>query len=251
MHDLDGDYAQQFNRRHGRVGHLFQGRFKSHLVEKETYLLRLCRYMVLNPVRAGMVQTAAGWKWSSYRSTALLEPPPPWLEIDWTLRHFGTDRRAAAKRYRDFVAEGAGLAPSPWEDLKSDLYLGSESFGERLRALIESRDIPPEIPRSQRHAGAPSQEIILDLVLSEFGIGREELRKGRRTDGRLIFAWLARRMRASSLREIGEVLSLSTPGVSHLLRASEQRIHSDKRFRALIEGLQKRVNANKTEKRKA
>ena len=149
------------------------------------------------------------------------------------------------------VAEGAGLAANPWEDLKSDLYLGSESFGERLRAMIASRDVPLEIPRVQRYAGAPSQEMILDLILSEFGIDREQLRKGRRTEARLIFATLARRCRAASLQEIGEVLSLSAPGVSHVLRETEQRIHADKRFRERIEGVRNKIDANKTEKRKA
>ncbi len=251
MHDLDGDYAQKFNGRHDRVGHLFQGRFKGSLVERETHLLALCRYVVLNPVRAGMVETPAAWPWSSYRATALLEPPPPWLEVDWTLRQFGSDRRSAAQRYREFVAAGIGMTRSPWEDLKSDLYLGSDAFGERLRDLIGAREFPPEIPRSQRLIRPPALEAIVDLVSGEFSIGPAQLRKGRRSEARLVFAWLARRARASSLGEIGEVLSLSAPGVSHLLRAAEGRIQRDAKLAELVERLHGQLTSNNSEKGKA
>lgn len=251
MHDLDGDYAQEFNRRHARVGHLFQGRFKSILVEKETYLLELCRYVVLNPVRARMVETPAAWPWSSYRATALLEPPPPWLEVDWTLCRFGRDRRSAAQRYREFVAAGIGTTRSPWEDLKSDLYLGSEAFGERLRGLAARRELPTEFPRAHRLVGMPSLDAIVALVSSDLGIGPEQLRKGRRSEARLLLAWLARRMRASSLGEIGAVLSLSSPGVSHLLRDAEERIRRDTRFRGAAERLRRRLTSDNSEKGKA
>jgi REP element-mobilizing transposase RayT len=251
MHDLDGDYAQKFNQRHGRVGHLFQGRFKGSLVEKETYLLELCRYVVLNPVRAGMVETPAAWRWSSYRATALLEPPPPWLEVDWTLRQFGPDRRSAARRYREFVAAGVGMTRSPWEDLKSDLYLGSDAFGAQLRDVIGARNFAAEIPRAQRLARIPDLDAIVELVLGAFSIGAAQLRNGRRSEARLAFAWLARRTRGSSLGEIGVVLSLSTPGVSHLLRAAEERVRRDATFGELAEQLRRRLTSNNSEKRKA
>lgn len=251
MHDLDGDYAQQFNQRHDRVGHLFQGRFKGSLVEKETYLLELCRYVVLNPVRAGTVEAPAAWPWSSYRATALLEPPPPWLEVDWTLRQFGPDRRAAAQRYREFVAAGIGMTRSPWEDLKSDLYLGSDAFGEGLRDVIGAREFPPEIPRAQRLPRVPALETIVELVAREFHTAPEALRGGRRSDARLMFAWLARRARASSLREIGEVLSLSAPGVSHLVRVAEERFRRDAKLGERAKRLEGRLTSNNSEKGKA
>lgn len=82
MRQLNGVYTQRFNRRHGRVGHVFQGRYKAILVQKESYLLELARYVVLNPVRARMVRTPDQWPWSSYRATAGLDPAPSWLMID-------------------------------------------------------------------------------------------------------------------------------------------------------------------------
>ena len=82
---LNGVYTQSFNRRHRRVGHLFQGRYKAILVDKESYLLELARYIVLNPVRARMIRSATDWKWSSYRATAGLADKEPLLTTDWIL----------------------------------------------------------------------------------------------------------------------------------------------------------------------
>ena len=126
MRQLNGIYTQAFNRRHQRVGHLFQGRFKAILVEEESYLLELCRYIVLNPIRVkGNVQPST-WKWSSYRATAGLASAPEFLTTDWVLRQFGKNRTQAQKRYREFVREG--LESRPWEALQGQIYLGSEAF---------------------------------------------------------------------------------------------------------------------------
>lgn len=82
MRQLNGVYTQAFNRRHRRVGHVFQGRYKGILVDKDSYLLELSRYVVLNPVRAGMVKDVADWPWSSYRAMLGLAPAPACLQVD-------------------------------------------------------------------------------------------------------------------------------------------------------------------------
>ena len=105
MRQLNGIYTQAFNRRHERVGHLFQGRFKAILVEKESYLLELCRYIVLNPIRIDGNALTGTWKWSSYRATAGLASAPEFLSTDWVLRQFGRDLAQAKKLYREFVRE--------------------------------------------------------------------------------------------------------------------------------------------------
>lgn len=130
MRQLNGVYTQGFNRHHGRAGHLFQGRFKAILVEKDTYLLELCRYVALNPVRAHMVQSAKDWEWSSYCATAGMGEALPLLMIDWILSQFDEHRLAAQKAYRDFVAAGRGALP--WEELRGQIYLGTEAFVESL-----------------------------------------------------------------------------------------------------------------------
>jgi putative transposase len=107
MQKIGSVYAEKFNFRHNRVGHLFQGRFKSHPVDGETHLLEVARYIVLNPVRAGMVSTPEDWLWSSYAATAGLRPAPSWLDVETLLHEFHCyDRGVACSLYRTFVAEG-------------------------------------------------------------------------------------------------------------------------------------------------
>ena len=114
MRQLNGIYTQKFNRNHAKVGHVFQGRFKSIVVDKDAYLLELCRYIVLNPVRAGMVEHPKDYLWSSYRATAGLTKKPDFLTSDWILAQFGDDRKRAKKEYRKFVLAGIS-EESPWE----------------------------------------------------------------------------------------------------------------------------------------
>ena len=153
MRQLNGIFTQSFNRRHKRVGHLFQGRFKAILVDKDAYLLELCRYIVLNPVRVKGSEKMDAWKWSSYWATAGLASMPPFLSIDWLLGQFGTNRRAAQKRYREFVREG--IKNRPWDELKGQIYLGSDDFIESHSA--KDRELK-EIPRTQRKALRPTLE---------------------------------------------------------------------------------------------
>jgi REP element-mobilizing transposase RayT len=137
MRQLNGVYTQAGNRRHRRVGHLFQGRFKAILVDSDAYLLELSRYVVLNPVRAGMVKTPADWPWSSYRASAGLEPPAPWLAADGVLSQFAKRRSLAQQRYAQFVVEGI-KAVSPWSNLKGQVFLGDEQFVRHMQARLQT-----------------------------------------------------------------------------------------------------------------
>src|SRR5262249_53683803 len=118
-----------------RIGHVFQGRFKAILVERDSYLLELARYIVLNPVRARMVDDPAGYPWRSYRATLGRVPKPAWLSTDWILSQFAKTRPVAQQRYARFVSEGKDL-PSPWTELKGQVLLGSEAYAESLRPLL-------------------------------------------------------------------------------------------------------------------
>ncbi|MCB1763653.1 MAG: transposase [Gammaproteobacteria bacterium] len=135
MRQLNGVYTQTFNRAHGRVGHIFQGRFKAILVEKENYLLELSRYIVLNPVRAGMVRSAADWAWSSYRATVGRSNGPDCLHTEWILAAFGKRKSLAMEKFRRFVSEGKGQ-PSPWKLLRNQVYLGGENFVQKMQSMI-------------------------------------------------------------------------------------------------------------------
>ena len=105
MRDLNGLYTQRFNGRHAGSGHVFQGRFHSAIVHRQAHLLESIRYVILNPVRAGLVATPGGWPWSSYAMTCDAAKAPPWLETGW-LAQFGDRSEDAVAAFRRFVAEG-------------------------------------------------------------------------------------------------------------------------------------------------
>jgi putative transposase len=148
MRQINGVYTQSFNKVYARVGHVFQGRYKAILVQKEAYLLELARYVVLNPVRAGMVRDPGEWPWSSYR--AMFDPAhaPEWLETRWILSAFGETESDAVKRYAQFVADGMGL-PSPWQDLKHQIFLGSDAFVDVMRSKIPANRDLREVPHAK------------------------------------------------------------------------------------------------------
>ena len=104
MHRVNGLYAQRFNREYGYRGHLFQGRFHATPIGDEAHLPGSIRYVLLNPVRAGLCAQPANWRWSSYRSCAGLEPPRPFLAVERVLSIFGSDEDAARAAFRSFVA---------------------------------------------------------------------------------------------------------------------------------------------------
>lgn len=163
MHYLNGVYTQKFNGMHKRVGHLFQGRYKAILIEKDAYLLQLTRYIVMNPVRAGLVEDPALWRWSSYRATANLEPSPEFLCTDWILRQFKDGVRPAHAGYSEFVVSEQ---TNPLAELGGGVVLGSEAFIERFREQLWEKDDEKEIIREQRFADRPALSDLFSLGMS-------------------------------------------------------------------------------------
>lgn len=151
MRQLNGVYTQKFNKRHKNPGHLFQGRFKAILVEKEDYLLEVSRYVVLNPVRAGMVNYPWQWQWSSYPATIGAIKSPKFLIADEILSQFSKDRQKAIKDYKEFVMAGI-KEEAPWRELKGGIVLGKEIFVEKIKDLLSVKEKIKEIPRIERFA---------------------------------------------------------------------------------------------------
>ena len=221
---LNEVYANEFNFRHHRVGHLFQGRFKGILVEPESsHMLELTRYIVLNPVRAHMVRTAAEYRWSNYRATAGLAPAPEWLEVDWTLGRFpARSRQDARERYRRFVAHARASAYNPWEHLVGQVFLGSEVFCDRMQALIDTQPRSRAHPKSQRRLVLSSFDAILDAVEEVFGETRDSIRVRSHRPVRKAVAQLGWEEAGLTLRAIGEWIGLSEQAVSHLIKRGKQ-----------------------------
>lgn len=160
MRQLNGVYTQFFNKRHKSVGHLFQGRYKSILVDKDRYLLSLCRYVALNPVRAKLVKNPNAWQWSSYKATIGKVTNPPFLTVDWILSQFGDNRTDAITDYKEFVLAGIH-EDSPWREVKGQIFLGVDVLIEKYRKLLKEKEDLKEVPRIQRYALRPTLDILL------------------------------------------------------------------------------------------
>jgi putative transposase len=151
---LNGQYAQWWNKRHGRVGHLLHGPFKAQLIQDDTYFLQACRYVVLNPVRAGMVNHVQEWIWSSYAATAGLVACPRFLTTRWVL---GTPSAVTRREYRAFI--GADVPDSAvTAALDSDVpIIGSDAFAAAHREEVEQAH-PTEVVWRHRTLGRPTLE---------------------------------------------------------------------------------------------
>ena len=205
MRQLNGVYTQAYNRTHEQDGHVFKGRFKAVLVEKENHLLELCRYIVLNPLRAGMVKRPDDHPWSSYLATLGQVDCPAFLVTSWLLGNFGTAPTEARQRYRQFVAEGIMQGASPWAQLSGQVLLGSAEFIRQTRERLGDKGVIQEIPREQRHVGRPK--------LTELCPPRAVLSKPERN--RLIL--LAHGQYGYALKEIGQVLGLHYTTISKII----------------------------------
>lgn len=169
MRQLNGVYTQAYNRRHRRVGHLFQGRFKAILIQKESHYLEVCRYVVLNPVRAKAVKHPREWPWSSYRATGGVASAPLCLTVDELLSHFGQKRGPAQEKYRQYVGDGVAVT-TIWENLEAQSLLGLEGFADALRGHVTGKETVREIPKGQRLIGRASLKKLFDKAGKEKAI---------------------------------------------------------------------------------
>lgn len=149
---LNSEYSKRFNRRHERVGHTFEQRFGSTVVQREKYLRRVVRYIALNPVKAGLRRDAADWEWSTHRATAGLEPPPPWLHLEWLRWAFRADTLAdGQRRYLEYVRDPSGLT---WSfDLTT--MLGTPRYQRAVGRLLEAVEKDDCIPIGCRRTWRP------------------------------------------------------------------------------------------------
>ena len=196
MHLFNGSYSGYFNLRHRRAGHLFQGRFKAHLVEEEGYFTEISRYIHLNPVRAKLVERPEQWRWSSYAGYRRTSAALGWVTYERVLGEFGGRGGEARARYWRFVQAGVAEPPrSPWSDALGGFLVGSESFVMRVRQLLGDRQADREVPQVERLRARPSLNRIVAVVAAHFGCAADEWSSGTRSAalGRATAAYLARR----------------------------------------------------------
>ena len=247
MKRLNEIYAEYFNLVHRRVGHLVQSRFKGILVEPgSSHMFELTRYIVLNPVRARMVEYAGKYRWSNYRATAGLALAPPWLHTEWTLDQFPAHSlQGSRQRYRTFVAAGRGASYNPSEHLVAQIFLGGEAFYERMQQLIDSKPRCRQFPKAQRLIVLPSFEAVIDAVTDAFDESRDSIRARSHRPARKALAQLGWEDANLTLTAIGEWLGLTDRAVSHLLKRGKQMECRDDAYASTLRQIRLRLGLDR------
>lgn len=229
IHHINGAYTTYFNIKRDRPGHLFQGRFKGLLVEKDAHCKELSRYIHLNPVRAGIVKSPSEYPWSSYRYFIGKDKKPQWLTTELVLGDFGGERRKGYRRYREYVErEVSKELETPFKRVIASTFLGSEEFINNIRMeYLEKKKVDRRnIPAIKRLLRGPSPEEIEKTVLKILGKDHALYKK--------ICIYLSHQHSGISLDEIGAYFGMKGGAVSQLSRRFKERIKEDKNLKRIL-----------------
>jgi putative transposase len=238
MHGINGGYTGYFNRRYGRSGHLFQGRYKGIMIDKDSYLIPLSRYVHMNPVRAGVVERPEQYRWSSYLGYIGRGKENEWVEYTWILSQFGSRRLGAKRRYREYTEEALKKrVDNPLKSLHSQVILGGEEFIKRIRGMVTGKALSHEIVERKRLLEYPRLEEVVKGVARAFEINEEMIRGkgGRDNTARRVALYLAQRYTGLSNKAIGDIFGgIHYSAVSKASRRLREAMISDKRLSKLI-----------------
>ena len=242
MQFLNGGYTSAFNRRHRRVGHLLQGRFKAQLIEQEGHYFEVSRYIHLNPVRAGIVRKPQDWPWSSYPGYHYANRTLEWVTYDDVLREFGRAPGAARAAYRRFVRQGmAEGCESPWEGAIGGLVVGSDRFLARVKKILSRREKDGAVPQLKTLRDRPALERIATIVAKDSGVNRSAWGAGRRSDdlARATAAYLARRRFGYPAGAVAKAMGYAS--ASSVSRAVQRIEHADAKERTTMKRLERKL----------
>ncbi len=209
MHGLNGGYTGYFNRKYERSGHLFQGRYKGIIIDKDSYLIPLSRYVHMNPVRARVAERPEQYRWSSYSGYIGRGKEYEWVEYSWILSQFGSRRLRARRKYREYTEEGLSKKiENPLKSLRSQVILWGEEFVRKIREMLTGESLSQEIVERKRLLEYPPLDEVVEAVARAFKIDEESIRGkgGRGTAARRVALYLAQRYTGLSNQAIGKEL---------------------------------------------
>jgi putative transposase len=227
-------YTNRINTRHSRIGHLFQGRFKSMLVEDEAYLMQLSCYIHRNPLRAGLAKRLADYRWSSYLVYAYGQKAPDWLSTDLILSLFNTEdkRRAYREKVRSYSDEEKRL----WENFRHDLFLGSVRFVDEMRKRYLVQEPHKEMPQQRAIARFEDPERLLQEVSEFLGCNVERFKQSARIsssdrenrDILVYFLWGTGKV---TNQRLGQMLGVTYSSISHIIKGFKERLDRESKLR--------------------
>ncbi len=244
MRDLNGHYTIYFNKAHKRYGHLFQGRYKAILVDRDNYLLELSRYIHLNPVRAGILSKPEDYGYSSMPYYTSKKAPPEWLNIKFVLKQFGNTSKEQQDGYKRFVYAGVRELENPFKNTYANSILGSEKFIEEITSkYLRDKDISEQVPESKKLRYGKNLDEIAIAVMKYYDIDKSILnrRKIKFNKGKKVFVYLTRKYTDNKLGRIKEFLdnSVTSVAISKLSSRAEEELTKQKGLRRDIENIEK------------
>jgi len=245
MRQLNGVYTQDFNRRHRRSGHLLQGRYKAILVDKDSYLLELSRYIHLNPVRVGEVKEAWEFPWSSAAAYVGKVPLPSYLSVAVVLGLFGRRPTTARRRYAAFLRDGVEKGVTkPWAAVEGQFLLGERAWIERMKRRLSRKGLPEESTARSALRARPPLSVIITQVCHAAKVEPETLLRPRGNRGgwarsaALVLAW---ELCGLSQREIGAAFGVGPYAVTKAVARFSERMSNDARLRKRLAGIKSNV----------
>lgn len=238
MQWLGTTYTGRFNQRHGRKGHLFQGRFKSIIIENDAYLIQLSCYIHRNPVRAGLVERLADYRWSSYPAYAYGRAQPSWLDTDFLLSQFNV--RDKHKAYREKVQDYAREEKCIWEDVRHGLILGTEEFIDRIKSTYLSGEPHQEIPQQRMILKNHDRATLLfkgaEILKCDIEVFRQASRiKDSQKEDRDLLIYLLWEQGQYNNSEIGDPFGLGYSSVSRRVSIVKSKLEKDQELRRKYE----------------
>ena len=246
---INVSYAAYFNRKYRRKGHLFQGRFKSILVDADEYLKQLTRYIHLNPVRAKLVEHPADYPWSSYPVYIGRAKSPDWLQTDWLLSQFGKKRKEAGKNYKNYVEKvDIKKLENPEKELTGGFILGTPDFVNWVKeTFLSNRSDEKEIPQLRQLKPMIKTESIVEAVCRTFDCNRELiLKKGRKNNlARDLTIYLARELTGETGKSLGEYFgNISGAAITGRYNYISIQMNQNRSLKAQVKRLRKQIINN-------
>jgi REP element-mobilizing transposase RayT len=239
MQNINTSYTVYINKKYTRAGHLFQGRFKAIVVDKDSYLLQLSRYIHLNPVRSGMVRNPIDFRWTSYQEF-INEAEDGMIKIEDTLNHFSNKRESARRRYREFV-EGDQPDNNWLQDVRGTVVLGGEKFFKKVKSIFDEKGKDDELPflKVLFKKEAPVERIV-GVLTERYGNGILCNNKKKGNIKRDMGIYLIKNLSGKKNVEIGRVFGIKGAAVSLSLKRAEDKVENSIEIRRELENLKER-----------
>lgn len=244
MQNINTSYTVYVNKRYRRRGHLYQGRFKAIIVDKDAYLVALSRYIQLNPVRAKMVQRPEDYRWTSYTAYTgkFSEAETSLVSTIDTLSYFSGKRGKAIKAYKAHIEAGIEAEENPFKDIKGGLILGGDRFSAKIAKLLDKVQSDEELPQIKRLKNNISIDRVIEACCSFYGKKEEDLlKRGKGKQERQVAIYLSKVLSGKKNKEVGKCFGIKGPAISGTIKRIEGMLDKDKRLKKEIEGLKENL----------